>query len=206
MFPFGGIGTIELILLFVVVLLLTGGKTLPALGRSLGESARDLVLSITGRRASEPAVAQAQPPAPREYFGEAAQGLLTRASSEAARLGHPDIRPEHILLALALERNRRCADVLARFDVDLDQIRRRTLESLAPLEPRTHRGSLGDATSTRGVLNQAIQEANAQGDRQIDPVHVLLGLIAEGGPAAEVLRVLGVTLSEARAVAARDLS
>lgn len=204
--PFGGIGTTELILFVVVVLLLMGGRMLPALGRRLGESARDVVLSVTGRRVSQPGVTRALLPVAGDYFSEAAQGLLGRADSEATRLGHAYVRPEHFLLALALERDRRTTEVLARFDVGLDELRRRVLEFLASAEPHTHTDSFGDAASTRSVLDRAIQEANVRGDRQIDPVHVLLGLIAEGGPAGEALRGLGVTLSDARAAVARSLA
>lgn len=204
--PFGGIGTAELILFLVVVLLLMGGKMLPVLGRSLGERARDIVLSVTGRGVSEPGVTREPPPAPGDYFSEAAQGLLGRAGSEATRLGHPYVRPEHFLLALALERDRRTTEVLARFGVGVDQLRRRVLEALAAPKPATHTDGFGDAASTQSVLDRAIQEANVRGDRQIDPVHVLLGLIAEGGAAGEALRGLGVTLSDARAAVARSLT
>ena len=204
--PFGGIGTTELILFVVVVLLLMGGKMLPALGRRLGESARDVVLSVAGRRVSQPGVTRGLLPVAGDYFGEAAQRLLGRADSEAIRLGHSHVRPEHFLLALVLERDRRTMEVLAKFDVGLDQLRRRVLEFLASAAPHTHTDGFGDAASTRSVLDRAIQEANVRGDRQIDPVHVLLGLIAEGGPAGEVLRGLGVTLSDARAAVARSLA
>ena len=207
MLAFGGIGSTELILLLIVVLLFTGGRMLPELGRGLGERARDLVLSLAGRRASSgPAVGKAPPQAPGEYFSEAAQGLLGRAASEATRLGHPDIRPEHMLLVLVLERDRRSASVLAHFDVGLDQLRQRMLASLASSEPRIRREGADDGVSMRRLLDQATREANAQGEQQVDPVHVLLSLIRESGPAGEALRVLGVTLGDARAAAARSLA
>ena len=44
--PKGGIGTTELLIIAVVLLLLFGGRKLPELGRGLGESIRELKKSV----------------------------------------------------------------------------------------------------------------------------------------------------------------
>lgn len=44
-----GIGTTELIIIAVLILLLFGGKKLPELGRGIGEAIRDFRKSVKGK-------------------------------------------------------------------------------------------------------------------------------------------------------------
>jgi hypothetical protein len=207
--PFGGIGTSEMILMFLVVLLLTGGKALPGLGRSLGESVRDMARSMAGKKSGTLPTAVPPPAASplKHHFGEAARGLLAAARSEATRLRGPDVRPEHVLMALMLQRDRSIADVLSRLGVDPDQLQRRAEASLGPGgTAHVPDDAMDYAVGTRRLVDAALMEAMALGHARVDPVHVLLALAQEGGDAGEVLRSLGVRPDEARRAAASVLA
>lgn len=45
----GGIGTTEIVIIAVVLLILFGGKKLPELARGLGEAVREFKKSISGK-------------------------------------------------------------------------------------------------------------------------------------------------------------
>ena len=46
---FRNVGTTELIVVFVIILLLFGGKKLPELGRGIGDAIREFKKSIKGK-------------------------------------------------------------------------------------------------------------------------------------------------------------
>src|SRR3970040_1963725 len=60
----GPLGTPEIIIILVVLLLLFGAKRLPEMGRSLGRGMREFKDAVTGNEPDEPEKAQITEPAP----------------------------------------------------------------------------------------------------------------------------------------------
>ncbi|MFC5746650.1 Sec-independent protein translocase subunit TatA [Actinomadura rugatobispora] len=81
------IGTPELIIILVVVLLIFGSAKLPTLARSLGKSARILKAETKGLRDDDDKTDDAKPaPAQAEQAPESASARAARLREEAARL------------------------------------------------------------------------------------------------------------------------
>ena len=106
-----------------------------------------------------------------------ARDALGNALREAIDLGGTTVEPEHVLLALLRERDGVAVRVLMSASVDpralRDEVRRRAAEATA-------RPELPPATGAAGVAEHALG------------AHALLGVLAAGGPAAELLRAHGV--------------
>jgi ATP-dependent Clp protease ATP-binding subunit ClpA len=88
------------------------------------------------------------------------------------------------------------AEALQTVGIDLEAIRRRVEETFGAgaLErvTRRRRGHLPFDKSAKGVLEGAVREAVALGDRQIGPEHLLLGLVRRSDASAvAILRALG---------------
>jgi sec-independent protein translocase protein TatA len=209
--PFN-IGMGEMILIFLIVLLLTGGRRLPEIGARLGHGIRQFKGSMAEvdrvREALSPSAALTallEPSAPKQlHYGVAVRTMLARSCTEAVRLQHPWVRPDHLLMALTLEPDRATLRVLETLHVRLDDVQWRLKEALVlgdePVDADVPYGA-----AAQRVISVAMTEAERLGHRRVDPVHVLLGLLAENDAAAEVLRSLGVTLWPARAAAASAL-
>ncbi len=119
---------------------------------------------------------------------------LQAAHESAAASGHPELTPEHLLLALLGQSGGIVPAVLGRTGTDvqaLEVLVRRELERLPRQEggstPRPSR-RLGDA------LERAAKIAKKGGEAYVSAEHLLLGLLAEGkGAAYDLLRTHGAT-------------
>jgi sec-independent protein translocase protein TatA len=80
------IGTPELIIILVVVLLIFGSAKLPTLARSLGKSARILKAETKGLRDDDDKTDDAQPAPAQAQAPESASARAARLREEAARL------------------------------------------------------------------------------------------------------------------------
>jgi sec-independent protein translocase protein TatA len=58
---FGRVGPMELILIFLVLILLFGGKKIPEIAKGLGKGIRDFKSSLSGAEAEEEAKGLAKP-------------------------------------------------------------------------------------------------------------------------------------------------
>jgi ATP-dependent Clp protease ATP-binding subunit ClpA len=105
------------------------------------------------------------------------------------------------------------ADALAAIGIDLDAVRdrvERTFGHGALARRRRRRcvdtaGTLPFTPRAKKVLELALREAVALGDRRIGSEHVLLGLVrADDGVGARILRGRGVDRAAVRAALARD--
>jgi Sec-independent protein translocase protein TatA len=209
--PFGfGIG--EIVLVSLVVLLATGGSRLPRVAAKLAEAFGQLRRTFTdaGAQLRAETAAEVRASAARliasepQHYGAEVRTVLARAGTEAVRLQHPSVGPEHILLALTLEPDRATERVLQAFGVRLEQVAWRLKESLL----LGHTPVVADVPYNGGAkraIRAALEEAEALRHRRVDPVHVLLALAGGGDPAGDALRSLGVELERARGETARVL-
>jgi ATP-dependent Clp protease ATP-binding subunit ClpC len=124
------------------------------------------------------------PRAPRE--------IVPQAREEARELGHRNLGPEHILLALLRERESLAAQALSSLDITIDRVRSRVVEIAGPImELPSPQIPLGAPFTLRGmrVLELAAIEATSLGADQVGAEQILLGLVREHeGVAARILR------------------
>ena len=134
-----------------------------------------------------------------------AQEALQAAVSLAAARGNPQVEPLHLLHALLDQSEGPVYPVLDRLGTTPTAVRRATVAALDTL-PAAHGATAQPSVSRRlaETLADADERAQALGDDYVSTEHLLLALSASGGPAAQVLRDLGVS-GDALLGALRDI-
>jgi len=118
------------------------------------------------------------------------------AREEAAALGAPELRPEHLLLGLLRDAESAAGLALTGAGVTLDAARAAgaTLAS-AGEAPLAADERLPVSPAARAAMEESLREAVRRGDEHLGVEHLLLSLIHdEEGPAAQTLAALGVDL------------
>ena len=114
------------------------------------------------------------------------QQVLSAASEQARQLGHAEIRPEHILVALLLDQravvSRPMLRVVGTTREQLAALRETLLERLRVIPP-SDGGDLRLSDGCKQVLQAALEDSvRLLPTRKsgVDPIHLLVGLISEG--------------------------
>ncbi len=129
-----------------------------------------------------------------------ARNVVALAEQEARALNHSYIGTEHILLALARQKEAVSAKVLQSLDVDIDELRAGIDKLVRPGAESVGRRRLPETPRAKRVLEYAKEEAKALDHDYIGTEHMLLGLMREReGIAAQVLDDLGLTWRQVRA-------
>lgn len=180
-------------------------RRLHAAGGSLREIAESLGLShqrvhqiielATGDPGEPPAVGRMRRRmrglVPFERFTADARDRVAASIDEATALGHRRVGTEHLLLSLAADPEGPGGRVLSACGVTKERVVGAVTDSLGT-------GAIGSpgrrpfTPAARRVLARALSEARARNDAEITGVHLLLGLVDDGGDAAIILRDLGV--------------
>jgi type II secretory ATPase GspE/PulE/Tfp pilus assembly ATPase PilB-like protein len=132
-----------------------------------------------------------------QRFTEKARKVIFFAQEEAGRLGNNYLHTEHLLLGLVRENDTAAARILERMGVSLESIR-------AKVEKQVKRGKgtgqdIQLSPRAKRVIDLAYDEARQMNNNYIGTEHLLLGLVRESeGPAARVLKKLGVDLDKTR--------
>ncbi|MGX1132048.1 ATP-dependent Clp protease ATP-binding subunit ClpB [Streptomyces glaucescens] len=121
---------------------------------------------------------------------------INAASSRAVTEGHPDLTPAHLLLALLQgQDNENITDLLAAVEADLAAVRAGAEKILAGLPSVT--GSTVAPPQPNRELLAAIADAQSRardlGDEYLSTEHLLLGIAAKGGQAADLLSQQGAS-------------
>ena len=133
------------------------------------------------------------------YFTRLARRVLMLAQEEAERLNHSYIGTEHILVALAREKEGAAHAVLAELGARPERVREAVerLVGRGESRPTVH---LALTPRSKRVLELAVDEARRMNEKQVDTEHLLLGLVREGqGVAVDILRSMGISPSRIRA-------
>ena len=128
-----------------------------------------------------------------ERLTQRSREALEQAQELAAELQHPEVGPEHLLLALVDQPDGVVAPLLRQVEVDPDQVRSRLG---ADLETRPKQQGAAPRISGEldAVLRDAWERMGQLGDEYCSTEHLLLALAAHrGGPAAGILAQLGAT-------------
>jgi ATP-dependent Clp protease ATP-binding subunit ClpB len=120
------------------------------------------------------------------------QEAVSEAKDLAERKGHPEVTPEHLLVALLAKEDGLVRPVLAKLGVDPSLVAKEGERALARLPQVT--GGAGTSLSPRlvKVFTAAQAEADRMKDAFVSTEHLLLAVCAEEGPGAELVRTLGV--------------
>jgi ATP-dependent Clp protease ATP-binding subunit ClpC len=136
---------------------------------------------------------------------EELEHIVVLSQDQARTLGHNFIGTEHVLLALMVDECSVAAEVLAAFDVTLEQVRSKVQDLIGSTEASTA-DLLPQTPRARKVIEYARQEVVDLGQVYVGSQHLLLGLIKEGqGVAIVVLNHLGVDLQQLRTATLRAM-
>ena len=124
-----------------------------------------------------------------DRFSPKTRQILASAAEQARQLGHGEIRPEHLLLALLLEPGTEILRPLraAAGRIDLVNLRESLVERLGSIEHAGRAGLVepsGLSDGCKQVLQEALREAGRIQSPQVGPAHLLLGLVMEGNALA----------------------
>jgi ATP-dependent Clp protease ATP-binding subunit ClpB len=128
-------------------------------------------------------------------YTEKAQEAIQTAQQLAERAGHPELLPEHLLLALVLQKDGVVPAVLGKMRVDAVALGE-TIGGLVEKLPRVQGGATpGLSARARAVFTSAEQEAERLKDEFVSTEHLFLAIAGEGGraAAADTLKKAGVT-------------
>ncbi|WP_255949080.1 ATP-dependent chaperone ClpB [Streptomyces odontomachi] len=124
---------------------------------------------------------------------------ISAATQRAVTDGHPDLTPVHLLLALLQgQDNENVTDLLAATGADQAAVRADAERALAAL-PSVTGSTVAPPQPNRemlAVVADATQRAKELGDDYVSTEHLLIGIAAKGGQAAEVLRRHGATAEQ----------
>jgi len=129
-----------------------------------------------------------------DKFTVKSQELISEAQSLASRGQHQQIEPEHLLAAMAAEKESVAVSIFQKLGVSPEHISRETAKQLERLPRVTGAGEVYISPRTRSVLEAAFSRAEGMKDEYVSVEHILLALLAEkDSAAAKVLAEDGVS-------------
>ena len=133
-------------------------------------------------------------------FSREAKRLLEEAGLHANRVGHEEITPVDILLALLDEDQGAGAKVMVSLGLDLAEVRSKLEKHAESEHSSSDKELLEFSEASQRVLSTARTEAYMSFDGQVGTEHILLGLVvAEEGLASRILKEGGIEIEAARA-------
>jgi ATP-dependent Clp protease ATP-binding subunit ClpB len=123
------------------------------------------------------------------------QDALSSAVRRAAADGNPQVDPLHLLVALIAQNGGTTAPLLRAVGADPATVAKEAESRLGRL-PRANGQTLSAPEMSRpllSVINTAVARAREMNDEYVSTEHLLVGLAADGGQAATLLRDAGAT-------------
>ncbi|MFL5658745.1 MAG: Clp protease N-terminal domain-containing protein, partial [Ktedonobacteraceae bacterium] len=134
-----------------------------------------------------------------DKFTPRSRKVLSMAQEEAQRLQHNYIGTEHLLLGLVRENEGGAAKLLNNLGLDTDKARG-AVQFIIGRGDRIVLGEIGLTPHAKQAIELAIDEAQDLNHEYIEPEHILLGIMDEGGGiAVGVLESLNFDLEQLRA-------
>jgi ATP-dependent Clp protease ATP-binding subunit ClpB len=130
-----------------------------------------------------------------EKFTTRSQQALADAESRASRAGHPEVRPEHLLLALLEQKEGAVPAILEGARADVGRLRRAVEGRLATLPKVSGSRQLVLGSPLSRVLEQSFEEAERLQDEFVSTEHFLLAFLdpATTTDAGDLLREAGAS-------------
>ena len=124
---------------------------------------------------------------PMERFTRQAQEAMARSHAVANEFGHTTFEPEHLLVALVEQPNSPVADAVQQLGASAKAIASSARAHLGRQPKQDQSGQFYLGRRGKRVLDAAVFAANQGQDKYVGVEHLFLALMAEGGPAAEIL-------------------
>lgn len=125
--------------------------------------------------------------------------VLGKSEIVARNLRHPQILPVHMVHALSEEPYCLAIQALTQLGADAERVHQAVSPAIPPKgDGPGHTGDIPLSAASREVLKLTLREALGLGHNYIGTEHLLLGVLATGGEAAEALGGLGVTHASAK--------
>ncbi len=131
-----------------------------------------------------------------QKYTEKAQEAIAGAQQLADREGHPEITPEHVLLALIEQQGGIVPEILRKINADPSAVATAVRGELAKMPSAQGGSQPGLSARLRQVTNAAESEAERLKDDYVSTEHLLLALAGETGrnaPSARILHQFGAT-------------
>ncbi|HEU4725919.1 MAG TPA: ATP-dependent chaperone ClpB [Candidatus Eisenbacteria bacterium] len=130
-----------------------------------------------------------------EKFTTKSQEALAQAESDATRAGHPEVRPDHLLLALLRQKVGAVRAVLEAARVDAGALENAAEGRLARLPKVSGGRQIVLAPALSRILEQSFVEAERLQDQFVSTEHLLLAMLDPGATseAGDLLRERGAT-------------
>ena len=129
-------------------------------------------------------------------FTESAENVLNRALEIAEDFGHTYIGSDHMLLAIAEDKNSRAAEILTRCGVDNERIKSKIME-ITECGNKTNLAITDATPKFRKTLKNAYEISVSNGETQISTEDILLAIcLQENSAAVEILNKIGLDLAE----------
>ena len=128
-------------------------------------------------------------------YTEKAQEAILAAQQMAERAGHPEVVPEHLLLALVAQRDGVVPAILGKMNVETAALGPH-VQALVDKLPHVHGGAPPALSARlRGVFDRAESEAAQLKDEFTSTEHLFVAIVSEGGraPGAQALASRGIT-------------
>ncbi|BAJ29626.1 MULTISPECIES: ATP-dependent chaperone ClpB [Kitasatospora] len=128
-------------------------------------------------------------------FTSKTQEALSSAIRQASAAGNPDVKPVHILLALLDQPDGLARPLLEAVGADAARVTAEARRQAAA-QPAAQGSTVAApnlARDTLAVLEEAGKRAADLDDQYVSTEHLLVGLAAEGGPVADLLKQHGAT-------------
>ncbi|ACK64132.1 ATPase AAA-2 domain protein [Rippkaea orientalis PCC 8801] len=133
-----------------------------------------------------------------EYFTDKAIKAIMLSQEEARRTGQNLVGTEHLLLGLIGEGTSITSMVLEEFGLTLAQTRY-TIDQIRGKGGGFSPANIPFTPIVKRILEQAFNNSRQEGDRYVNPEHILLALISDSNTvAAKVLNLQGVEPSQLR--------
>ncbi len=120
-----------------------------------------------------------------------AQEALQQALTVASQNGNQAVEPAHLLAALITEDDSLCGYLLGRTGVNVNMLRGATQGLIGSLA-KVSGGDGYFSSATSRVIQKAVDYTKTFGDRFASVEHLLLGLLADGGEVARLLKQSGL--------------
>jgi ATP-dependent Clp protease ATP-binding subunit ClpC len=131
-------------------------------------------------------------------FAEPARRAIFLAHEEAQLHQSTLVDTEHLLLGLIRDPNSRPNRMLLAMDCSLEEIRQ-AAEALMPESRAPIYQEISMSPRTKRVFDLAVDESRRANSEQVQPEHLLLGLLRDaGGHAADIFTEAGLFLDSAR--------
>ena len=136
-----------------------------------------------------------------EILSDRAREVMQSGAEQARRFNHPQVSPEHVLLALVEQRANVACDCLKEMGVDLRLLRLEVEKRMLSYADAVGRGRLPLASRAKRLIELAMKHVRKDRLPFIGTEHLLLGMFdLADGVVGEVLPLLGATEEKALAV------